>query len=368
VKILFVIDSFGSGGAQRQIINLAMAFAASDHVVHIVAYKNINNFFLDELKNSDIQIHQPAYSRGLFGNLRTLISLRSVVFHNDIDVIISFQLAANVYSSLARWPNKRPFLIVSDRTSTYAPVTNVNNVLRSIAYYLSDHIVANSKSRASDLRYRYASKVSAIWNGYKISDHIFFERQHNDTLHKIGIVGRIHKAKNPLRMLDALRLYYMRTGCCPKVTWAGRIDSDPDSLLLSSAISDYLNQYTYLRESVTFVGEISDVTALYSSIDVLLHVSIYEGLPNVICESMLAGCPVIASRISDNEQLLQNGDLGILCDPNEPDDICKALIDFSKMPRAKKQDLVQQARSFAISELNIERTRGSFNNIFHNRA
>ena len=351
VKILFVIDSFGSGGAQRQIINLAKEFKSIDCDIHIVAYKNISNFFLDELSSSGIQIHMPAYGRGISGNIRTLISLRSVVFCNDIDVIISFQLAANVYSSLARWPKKSPFLIVSDRTSSHAQVSNVNNILRHISYFLSDHIVANSHSRASDLGHRYGNKVTAIWNGYKISDHVFIDRYHSDPIKNIGIVGRIHKAKNPLHILEALKLYYMRTGYCPKVTWAGRMDSDPESVLLNSAISDYLNQYAYLRESITFVGEVDDVSGLYSSIDVLLHASIYEGLPNVICEAMLAGCPVIASRISDNEQLLQNGNLGMLCDPNEPDDICKALIDFSKMPRAKKQDLVQQARSFAISEI-----------------
>ena len=78
---------------------------------------------------------------------------------------------------------------------------------------------------------------------------------------------------------------------------------------------------------------------------------------------MLVGCPVIASRISDNEQLLQNGRLGSLCNPYIPNDICSSLIKFSEISEQEKRKIVKCARVFSVSELSIKKLSDSFENL-----
>ena len=63
MKILLVIDSLGSGGAQRQIVNLAKGLKKNGHIVEIFIYDNSNNFFHDDIINSNIIVHYPRFEK-----------------------------------------------------------------------------------------------------------------------------------------------------------------------------------------------------------------------------------------------------------------------------------------------------------------
>ena len=81
----------------------------------------------------------------------------------------------------------------------------------------------------------------------------------------------------------------------------------------------------------------------------------YEGLPNVICESMLLGCPVIATSVSDNPYILgKNKERGILCKPNSPISLLKAIEYFESMTPEKHFKMVKQAREFAKTNFDLE--------------
>ena len=73
--------------------------------------------------------------------------------------------------------------------------------------------------------------------------------------------------------------------------------------------------------------------------------SIYEGLPNVICEAMLFGCPVIASDVSDNSVILgKNNERGILCDPHSPMSIYDAIERLEHMSNTARLRMIKSAR------------------------
>jgi glycosyltransferase involved in cell wall biosynthesis len=78
--------------------------------------------------------------------------------------------------------------------------------------------------------------------------------------------------------------------------------------------------------------------------------SLFDGLTNVVCESMLYGCPIIASGISDIPELLGNNERGILFNPNLPDEICDAFDLFERMSLADRQKMIRVARKFAVHE------------------
>ena len=54
MKILCFIDSLGSGGAQRQIVNLSKSFSANGHDVELLTYSNAN-FYAKEVENANIK-------------------------------------------------------------------------------------------------------------------------------------------------------------------------------------------------------------------------------------------------------------------------------------------------------------------------
>ena len=99
----------------------------------------------------------------------------------------------------------------------------------------------------------------------------------------------------------------------------------------AEAILEILKNINLEQEREMLVKNIND---LYQSVDALIHPSIYEGLPNVICEAMILGCCVIASNVCDHPVIL-NDERGLLFDPRSPKSISKSIEEFKKSKAAK---------------------------------
>ena len=118
-------------------------------------------------------------------------------------------------------------------------------------------------------------------------------------------------------ILKALKLFYKRNNFIPQIQWAGRIDiSTLKDLKSFNDMQFFLKINKSIKSNFHFLGEVKDIDKIYKTADGLISASIIEGLPYVICEAMLSGCPVLASKISDNKIILGDNDKrGILCDP-----------------------------------------------------
>ncbi|MBI5784939.1 MAG: glycosyltransferase family 4 protein [Rhodocyclales bacterium] len=67
-----------------------------------------------------------------------------------------------------------------------------------------------------------------------------------------------------------------------------------------------------LESSVTFLGNVADVPGLLTSSSIYVQPSYQEGLSNAVLEAMASGLPVVATRISGNEDLIADGESGVL--------------------------------------------------------
>ena len=126
-------------------------------------------------------------------------------------------------------------------------------------------------------------------------------------------------------------------GVVPCVEWVGRRDLDPESVKMYSSMVDFLDHHPEIKQRWTWRGEIEDIGQIYLNADCVILPSAFEGLPNVICEAMIAGCPVLASNVSDIPILLGKNERGILFEPLQPSDICRALIEFQRMPLGQRR-------------------------------
>ncbi|PKP40931.1 MAG: hypothetical protein CVT96_07360, partial [Bacteroidetes bacterium HGW-Bacteroidetes-13] len=96
MKILCVIDSLGSGGAQRQLVNLAIGFKEKEHEVSFLVYHNLN-FFQKQLDEAQIKIHyivEPNY-------LKRLLKFRKFLRRGNQDAVLSFLEASNFMCEIA---------------------------------------------------------------------------------------------------------------------------------------------------------------------------------------------------------------------------------------------------------------------------
>jgi hypothetical protein len=74
------------------------------------------------------------------------------------------------------------------------------------------------------------------------------------------------------------------------------------------------------------------VAGYMSAVDVLVHPSHAEGLPNVVLEAMASGLPVVASKVGGIPEVVQHGATGLLVTPGDPAALLSALIRICESP------------------------------------
>ena len=88
-----------------------------------------------------------------------------------------------------------------------------------------------------------------------------------------------------------------------------------------------------MQDNIHFHQHTQDVLRKYQECDVLCLPSLYEGFPNVICEAMSCGKPILCSNVADNALLVHNGKNGLLFDPTSVDDMAEKLIMLYKITK-----------------------------------
>ncbi len=365
MRVLCVIDSMGSGGYQRQMALLAVELKARGYDVELFLYHPTQNHFGRAVEEAGIPVHEVVRNGKDGFSFKVLWQLIRKT-SSGVDVVVSALPVANVYSAFARIFSPTVKLISCEGSSAAAPLSPVRRLSFWWAMFLSSAVVANSVCHAAHLRtlFGLSKKVFAVWNGYEIEKVAPIESGRTDQLLKLLVVARVAPVKNGLRLLQGLEIFQQRHGWLPEVSWAGRRDSDPASLQVQQEMDQFLEDHPHVAAAWTWLGEIKNVRELYQKADGMILPSIYEGLPNVICEAMLAGCPVIASNVCDHPELLgKERERGLLFDPLAPDAICEALEQLNALGLEGRKELASSAREFAQANLSLDRMVDSYERV-----
>ena len=105
---------------------------------------------------------------------------------------------------------------------------------------------------------------------------------------------------------------------------------------MQNQMNDLISKNQILKDKFEFKGETKNVSLLYNSYEALLLPSIYEGLPLVICESMINKCLVLASNVCDHPKILSEN-RGIIFDPTDPYSISNAIEDLFNLSKTQKR-------------------------------
>lgn len=72
-----------------------------------------------------------------------------------------------------------------------------------------------------------------------------------------------------------------------------------------------------LKEKVVFLGQRDDVPEVLRVMDVLVHPSLWEGLPRVVPEALAAGVPVVATPVDGVPEVIRDGENGLFVPPGD---------------------------------------------------
>ncbi|MGV8940231.1 MAG: glycosyltransferase family 4 protein [Lysobacter sp.] len=105
---------------------------------------------------------------------------------------------------------------------------------------------------------------------------------------------------------------------------------------------------------VTFAGHRDDIDNLLLDANVGVLPSFTEGLSNTLLESMAAGLPMVASRVSGNEDLIHDGENGWLFEPGDRAGLARCLDAAAAMLPAHRQIFGECARRTVSRHASLE--------------
>ena len=114
-----------------------------------------------------------------------------------------------------------------------------------------------------------------------------------------------------------------------------------------------LAQAEGVAERVHFAGFQNDVATIMAGVDIVLHTSTHaEPFGRVVVEGMLAGRPVIATSGGGVNEIVADGENGLLVPPNDPPALAAAVSRLMKDQELARR-IAAQGRASAATRTSI---------------
>lgn len=339
-KIICLIESIGSGGAERQITGLAVLLKKEGYDVEVCYYVN-KDFYRSYLQKNGVN---SCYLAEAANPQKRFFVLRKHIKQFCPDTVISFSASSSMIVCLMRLLGAKFNLIVSERNTTQ--IFNNREKLKFFFYRWADHIVPNSKSQGEFINKYFpglSGKVKVITNFVETETFSPAKDTNpkNDRTRMI-CVGRLMPQKNILLFLDAIGKV-INKGYSLQVDWFGQDLQDDYSKACHNSL-----RKNKLENVFFFHKPSQNIQDKYRCADVFCLPSLYEGYPNVLCEAMSCGLPVLCSRVCDNPNIVNEEKNGFLFDPLSVNDMAATIEYFCDLPTERLTEMGRISRKIAV--------------------
>lgn len=364
VDLLFVIDSLGSGGAQRQMVTLARGLHQAGHRVEFFVY-HAENFFLKELQAAGIPIH--LHGKRYRFSFGPVLALRALLRARSFDILLAFLDTPSLYAELASIGVAGPRLVVSERFMFLPSGLSLQARAMQQMHRFADAITVNSHHQRDRMNARYPwmrKKTHTIYNGYDLDE--FRPRPSGSVFNhdlKLLAVASVSPKKNSLNLARAVKICAEEYRVKVVVDWIGRYDAQGEGRVAFERTAAYV-QEAGIASQWRWLGERHDIPDQLANCDALVHPSYYEGLSNAICEALCCGRPVLAGHVCDHAYLVQPGIRGLLFDPSSPESIAQCIWEFYRLDPSKRSGMGRDARQFAEEHLSNQRYANAYEHLF----
>jgi glycosyltransferase involved in cell wall biosynthesis len=179
----------------------------------------------------------------------------------------------------------------------------------------------------------------------------------------IVIAASYSSVKNLDGLINALRMLSPEERNLINIEWYGRKEITPGNTSAYDNAETQIRRYN-LDGLIHLKGETKDIANIMYEADAVGLFSRLEGLPNAICEAMMMGKPILMTRVSDFNNLVDDSN-GFLSDWDDPGSIKNILIFSSNLTIEKlislgKNSKIKAQKLFSPSIL-VERWNNVLN-------
>lgn len=340
MKILCFTDGFNQGGAERQLIGLANLLQQHGFDVTLASYHK-ENFYRSLMDSCNLK-YDFIESSGL--QLSKLVSCYKYFKTKGFDCVISYKGGCNQICCLLKAIGMSFKLIVSERCLVYD--FNDFQKRKFFLYRFADYIVPNSYAQEKFIGEHYPKLLAKTVTITNFTDIDTFVPVKNETHSKLRVLvtARISHQKNIKRFIEALSIL-KKENLSIDVKWFGNVNFGEDTYALEC--KELIERYG-IGDIFHLLPATTSISTEYQSCDVFCLPSIFEGYPNVVCEAMSCGKPVLCSNVCDNSTIVEDGVNGYLFDPYNIMDIVQAFRKVYSLSTNQREEMGTKSREMAV--------------------
>ncbi len=354
IRLTMVITELDIGGAEKAFVQIACGLHRRGWQVNAVSLRD-EGPLADQLREAGVAV--TALNCGGLADIRAIWRLRLVLQQQKPHVLLSFLHQANLAARLAACSMGIPLVVsgvrVADRRMT---VWLPDRFTRCCV----DHYICNSAQAASvhaKLCRVSPDRISTILNGVDLPaireippvSRESLEVDDDDCL--FCFVGRLTYQKAPEHLIAAFQQLPTDLQAQAAVVIAG---AGPLRSVLHSRVDD-----SGLARRVRLLGWRPDAVAIMKASDAFVLPSRWEGLPNVIMEALAAGCPVIASDVDGNREVITDGSNGQLFECGRIDQLSELMAEAIRSKRMA-QPSPQTTQAYSVEGFTWDRAVGEY--------
>jgi glycosyltransferase involved in cell wall biosynthesis len=320
-----VLSELRPGGMERVVVHLANGLYRRDIETMVICIENQGEL-VSELEASDVRLVAMGSKRSM--DIGAVFRLRRLIWEFSPSIINIHDYSSSTYAVIANQIAGRVPIVFTSHGLLYVGFDKLRNRCRFFSRWFSGLTAVSEEVAARHKEFlSWPHPVTIIPNGVpsierdvNLRNKIRYELGCGDTDILFLAVGNPRPEKGFEDLIDAVSILCDESGRERGflVVIAGKLTDGKYCQTLKQRVQD-----RGVKNSCRFLGFRADTHALYSAADVFVLSSRSEGLPMVILESMMAGLPVIATRVGGVPKAV--GENGMLVDPGQPAQLAKAM-------------------------------------------
>lgn len=349
-KILF-LGGLSSGGAEHQMVIVAKLLKQDGYDVTYLCDES-SSFFQKDLEEAGVPILRIKENR-IIDKLR----LNTPYITRQVGKVLQKGCYDTVISFVALWNFENCWFAKRKRTAHRA-ITGIRNnrdqvflAWREKFYTRFERNAFRKVSNSNAARKRFAENFPYLTDKLMTINNIV-DLPAITTSYTCCRDGKVHiiipasyrAVKNPMGMLRGVALLNEEERSRLHLDWYGNIKSGKACY---EEMTQFIKQ-SNLNDTVKLHDATTDIDNRINEADAVGLFSTSEGLPNAICEGMMLGKPVIMTKVSDYDILVDETN-GFLCDADNPETIKKALSAIVKLSESKLGEMGASSKMKAMA-------------------